>query len=156
MKNINFSFPQGKFRKNDLFLELKSKKYKRKVYEKSFIICIEWYCCTSITWMRWGGVAHSLKEVCENPKKQYESLEANVYYKIIEFPIGPGENSPKGDYVKFFDENGNEQYYILQNPSDIMGYNIRYSKKEGKIFKLKGENPKCYGKSVHVGLIREE
>ena len=106
--------------------------------------------------MRWGGVAHSLKEVCENPKKQYESLEANVYYKIIEFPIGPGENSPKGDYVKFFDENGNEQYYILQNPSDIMGYNIRYSKKEGEIFKLKGENPKCYGKSVHVGLIREE
>ncbi|WP_103616116.1 hypothetical protein [Campylobacter concisus] len=103
-----------------------------------------------------GGVAHSLKEVCENPKKQYESLEANVYYKIIEFPIGPGENSPKGDYVKFFDENGNEQYYILQNPSDIMGYNIRYSKKEGEIFKLKGENPKCYGKSVHVGLIREE
>ena len=41
MKNINFSFPQGKFRKNDMFLELKSKKYKRKVYEKSFIISIE-------------------------------------------------------------------------------------------------------------------
>ena len=55
MKNINFSFPQGKFRKNELFLELKSKKYKRTVYEKSFIISIEWYCCSIITWMRWGG-----------------------------------------------------------------------------------------------------
>ena len=156
MKNINFSFPQGKFRKKELFLELKSKKYKRKVYEKSFIISIEWYRCTSITRMRWGGVAHSLKEVCDNPKKQYESLEANVYYKFIEFPIGPGEDSPKGNYVKFFDANGNEQYYILQNPSDLMGYRIRYVKKEGEIFKLKGENPKCYGKSVHIGLIREE
>jgi len=35
-----------------------------------------------------GGVAHSLKEVCDNPKTKYESLEADVYYKIIEFPIG--------------------------------------------------------------------
>ena len=55
MKNINFSFPQGKFRKNELFLELKSKKYKRKVYEKSFIISIEWHYDTIITRMRWGG-----------------------------------------------------------------------------------------------------
>ena len=55
MKKINFSFPQGKFRKNELFLELKFKKYKMTVYEKSFIISIEWHCCTNITRMRWGG-----------------------------------------------------------------------------------------------------
>ena len=48
-----------------------------------------------------GGTAHSLKEVCENPKKQYENLEADVYYKLIEFPIGPGEDSPKGNHVKY-------------------------------------------------------
>ena len=155
MKNINFSFPQGKFRKNEFFLELKSKKYKRTVYEKSFIISIEWYCCTSITWM-WGGVAHSLKEVCDNPKKQYESLEADVYYKFIEFAIGPGKDSPKGNYIEFYDANGDEKVHILQNPSDLMGYRIRYVKKEGEIFKLKGENPKCFGDSVHIKLIREE
>ena len=104
----------------------------------------------------WGGGAHSLKEVCDNPKKQYESLEANVYYKIIEFPIGPGEDSPKGDYVRFYDANGDEKIYIHQNPSNLMGYNIRYSKKEGEVFKLKGEAPKCIGNSVILKLIREE
>ena len=156
MKNINFSFPQGKFRKNELFLELKSKKYKRKIYEKSFIISIERHCCTIITRMRWGGVAHSLKEVCDNPKKQYESLEADVYYKFIEFPMGPGEDSPKGSYVRFYDANGNEKIYIHQNPSNTMGYDIKYTKKEGEIFKLKGELPKCIGGSVIVKLIRAE
>lgn len=54
MKNINFHFRKENLEKN-LFLELKSKKYKRKVYEKSFIISIEWHCCTNITRMRWGG-----------------------------------------------------------------------------------------------------
>ena len=103
-----------------------------------------------------GGVAHSLKEVCDNSKKQYESLEANVYYKFIEFPIGPGKDSPKGNYVKFFDENGDGKVYLLQNPSDTMGYGIRYTKKEGEIFKLKGESPKCFGDSVHIKLIRAE
>lgn len=34
MKNINFSFPQGKFRKNDLFLELKSKNIKGQYMKK--------------------------------------------------------------------------------------------------------------------------
>ena len=155
MKNINFHFRKENLEKN-LFLELKSKKYKRKVYEKSFIISIEWHCCTNITRMRWGGVAHSLKEVCDNSKKQYESLEANVYYKFVEFAIGPGKDSPKGNYIEFYDANGDEKVHILQKPSDLMGYRIRYVKKEGEIFKLKGENPKCYGKSVHVGLIREE
>ena len=42
-----------------------------------------------------GGVAHSLKEVCDNPKKQYESLEADVYYKFIEFPMGPKKMDQK-------------------------------------------------------------
>lgn len=103
-----------------------------------------------------GGTAHSLKEVCENPKKQYESLEADVYYKLIEFPIDPGENSPKGNYVRFYDANGDEKIYIHQNPSNLMGYNIRYSKKEGEVFKLKGEAPKCIGDSVILKLIRGE
>ncbi len=103
-----------------------------------------------------GGVARSLKEVCDNSKKQYESLEANVYYKLIEFPIGPGEDSPKGNYVRFYDANGDEKIYIHQNPSNLMGYNIRYSKKEGEVFKLKGEAPKCVGDSVILKLIREE
>ena len=103
-----------------------------------------------------GETAHSIKEVCENSEKQYKNFEANVYYRLIEFPLWPSENPPKRNHVKFFDANGDEQYYILQNPSDLMGYRIRYVKKEGEIFKLKGENPKCYGKSVHIGLIREE
>lgn len=155
MKNINFSFPQGKFRKNDLFLELKSKKYKRKVYEKSFIISIEWYRCTSITWM-WGRVAHSLKEVCDNPKTKYESLEADVYYKLIEFPIGTKKDGPKGNYIEFYDANGDEKIHIHQDPSNIMGYGIKNVKKEGEVFKLKGELPKCIGDTVILKLIREE
>ena len=76
-----------------------------------------------------GGVAHSLKEVCDNPKKQYESLEADVYYKFIEFAIGPGKDSPKGNYIEFYDANGDEKVHILQKPSDLMGYRIRYVKK---------------------------
>jgi|GEM_PF-1346561 len=156
MKNINFSFPQGKFRKKELFLELKSKKYKRTVYEKSFIISIEWHCCTIITRMRWGGVAHSLKEVCDNPKKQYESLEANVYYKLIEFPIGTKKDGPKGNYIEFYDANGDEKIHIHQDPSNIMGYGIKNVKKEGEVFKLKGELPKCIGDTVILKLIREE
>lgn len=155
MKNINFHFRKENLEKN-LFLELKSKKYKRKVYEKSFIISIEWHCCTNITRMRWGGVAHSLKEVCDNPKKQYESLEANVYYKFVEFAIGPGKDSPKGNYIEFYDANGDEKVHILQKPSNTMGYDIKYTKKEGEIFKLKGELPKCIGGSVIVKLIRAE
>lgn len=103
-----------------------------------------------------GGVAHSFKEVCDNPKKQYESLEADVYYKFIEFPIGTKKDGPKGNYVKFFDANSDEKIYLLQNPSDTMGYKIRYVKKEGEVFKLKGEAPVCVGNSVHIKLIREE
>ena len=102
-----------------------------------------------------GGVAHSLKEVCDNPKKQYESLEADVYYKFIEFPMGPGEDSPKGSYVRFYDANGDEKIYIHQNPSNL-GYSIKNVKKEGEVFKLKGEEPKCIGNSVILKLIREE
>ena len=156
MKNINFSFLQGKFRKKELFLELKSKKYKRKVYEKSFIISIEWHYDTIITRMRWGGVAHSLKEVCDNPKKQYESLEADVYYKLIEFPIGTKKDGPKGNYIEFYDANGDEKIHIHQDPSNIMGYGIKNVKKEGEVFKLKGELPKCIGDTVILKLIREE
>ena len=103
-----------------------------------------------------GGVAHSLKEVCDNPKKQYESLEADVYYKFIEFPMGPKKDGPKGSYVRFYDANGDEKIHIHQNPSNIMGYNIKNVKKEGEVFKLKGEAPKCIGDSVIVKLIREE
>ena len=140
-----------------MFLELKSKKYKRAVYEKSFILSIELYYGTNITRMRWGGeTAHSIKEVCENSEKQYKNFEANVYYRLIEFPLWPSENPPKRNHVKFFDANGDEQYYILQNPSDLMGYRIKDVKKEGEIFKLKGENPRCYGKSVNIDPIREE
>ena len=139
-----------------MFLELKSKKYKRTVYEKSFVLSTELYYGTNITRMRWGGTARSIKEVCENSEKQYKNFEANVYYRLIEFPLWPSENPPKGNHVKFFDANGDEQYYILQNPSDLMGYRIKDVKKEGEIFKLKGENPRCYGKSVNIGLIKEE
>ena len=103
-----------------------------------------------------GGVAHSLKEVCDNPKKQYESLEANVYYKFVEFAIGPGKDSTKGNYIEFYDANGDEKVHILQKPSNTMGYDIKYTKKEGEIFKLKGELPKCIGGSVIVKLIRAE
>lgn len=37
-----------------------------------------------------------------------------------------------------------------------MGYNIKNVKKEGEIFKLKGELPKCIGDTVILKLIREE
>ena len=141
MKNINFSFPQGKFRKNDLFLKPKYKKYKRKVYEKSFIISIEWHCCTIITRMRWGGVAHSLKEVCDNPNTKYSMIEANVYYEIEEIPeSGLG---PKTDYLIFYDENGNKKEKAYAHPRDIIGYGIKNTKNQGQILKLKGQNPKC-------------
>ena len=40
MKNINFSFPQGKFRKNDLFLELKSKNIKGQYMKKVSLLAL--------------------------------------------------------------------------------------------------------------------
>lgn len=103
-----------------------------------------------------GGVAHSLKEVCDNPKTKYESLEADVYYKLIEFPIGTKKDGPKGNYIEFYDANGDEKIHIHQDPSNIMGYGIKNVKKEGEVFKLKGETPKCIGDSVILKLIREE
>lgn len=103
-----------------------------------------------------GGVAHSLKEVCDNPKTKYESLEADVYYKLIEFPIGTKKDGPKGNYIEFYDANGDEKIHIHQDPSNIMGYGIKNVKKEGEVFKLKGELPKCVGDTVILKLIREE
>ena len=155
MKNINFSFPQGKFRKNDLFLELKSKKIKGKYMKKVSLLALSGIVALALLGCD-GGVAHSLKEVCDNPKTKYESLEADVYYKLIEFPIGTKKDGPKGNYIEFYDANGDEKIHIHQDPSNIMGYGIKNVKKEGEVFKLKGELPKCIGDTVILKLIREE
>ena len=49
-----------------------------------------------------------------------------------------------------------EKIHIHQDPSNIMGYGIKNVKKEGEVFKLKGELPKCIGDTVILKLIREE
>ena len=156
MKNINFSFPQGKFRKNELFLELKSKNIKGQYMKKVSLLELSGIVALALLGCDGGGVAHSLKEVCDNPKTKYESLEADVYYKIIEFPIGTKKDGPKGNYIEFYDANGDEKIHIHQDPSNLMGYSIKNVKKEGEIFKLKGELPKCIGDTVILKLIREE
>ena len=88
MKNINFSFPQGKFRKNDLFLKLKYKKYKRKVYEKvsflvlSGIITLTLSGCWNSDGVS-GKVARSFKEACQDTTTKYDWLVADVKYKLV-------------------------------------------------------------------------
>lgn len=88
-----------------------------------------------------GGVAHSLKEVCDNPKTKYSMLEANVYYEIEEIP--ESSLGPKTDYLIFYDENGDKKEKTYAYPRDIIGYGIKNTKKQGEILKLKGQNPKC-------------
>lgn len=57
MKNINFSFPQGKFRKNDLFLELKSKKIKGKYMKKVSLLALSGIVALALLGCDGGGGA---------------------------------------------------------------------------------------------------
>ena len=88
MKNINFSFPQEKFRKNDLFLELKSKNVKGKYMKKvsllalSGIIALALSGCGNDDGVS-GKVARSFKEACQNSTTEYDWLVADVKYKLI-------------------------------------------------------------------------
>ena len=34
-----------------------------------------------------GNVAHSLKEVCDNPNTKYDKLEADIIYEMIEIDL---------------------------------------------------------------------
>ena len=34
-----------------------------------------------------GGVAHSLKEVCDNPNTKYDKLEADIIYEMIDIDL---------------------------------------------------------------------
>lgn len=141
MKNINFSFPQGKFRKNELFLELKSKNIKGQYMKKVSLLVLSGIMALALSGCGDGGVAHSLKEVCDNPKTKYSMIEANVYYEIEEIP--ESSLGPKTDYLIFYDENGDKKEKTYAHPRDIIGYGIKNTKKQGEILKLKGQNPKC-------------
>lgn len=58
MKNINFSFPQGKFRKNDLFLELKSKNIKGQYMKKVSFLALSGIMALTLLGCDGGGRQH--------------------------------------------------------------------------------------------------
>ena len=57
MKNINFSFPQGKFRKNELFLELKSKNIKGQYMKKVSLLALSGIVSLALLGCEGGGGA---------------------------------------------------------------------------------------------------
>ena len=71
-----------------MFLELKSKKYKRTVYEKVSLLALSGIIALALSGC-WnsdgvsGKVARSFKEACQDTTTKYDWLVADVKYKLI-------------------------------------------------------------------------
>ena len=53
-----------------------------------------------------GGVAHSLKEVCDNPNTKYDKLEADIIYEMIEIDLTEGKDLIIRKDIRIYDANG--------------------------------------------------
>ncbi len=53
-----------------------------------------------------GGVAHSLKEVYDNPNTKYDKLEADIIYEMIEIDLTGGKDPIIRKDIRIYDANG--------------------------------------------------
>ena len=107
-----------------------------------------------------GGVAHSLKEVCDNPNTKYDKLEADIIYEMIDIDLTGGKDPIIRKDIRIYDANGDKNIYMTGMPSQKMIYGVKYDGEPGEVIKIKGSRPTCWehekDKTVTAGIISSE